>query len=140
MFRKLRKLLIIPFVVGTLMTPALVPVIAHATDTNLQKTIVGQECKGSDLNLDTNGLATGTGCTGDSTGLNSLLTNIINIFSVLVGAIAVIMIIIGGFRYVISSGNDQAVSGAKNTIIFALVGLVIVALAQFLVHFVIGNI
>ena len=49
------------------------------------------------------------------------------------------MIVIGGFRYVISSGNDQAVSGAKNTIIFALVGLVIVALAQFIVHFVIGN-
>jgi hypothetical protein len=138
MFRKLRKLLIIPFVVGTLMTPALVPVMAHADDNNLESNIAGQECKGSDLNLTTG--VNGTGCTGDATGLNDLLTKVINIFSVLVGAIAVIMIIIGGFRYVISSGNDQAVSGAKNTIIFALVGLVIVALAQFLVHFVIGNI
>jgi hypothetical protein len=68
------------------------------------------------------------------------LTRVIDIFSIVVGAVAVIMIIVGGFRYVISSGNDQAVSGAKNTIIFALVGLVIVALAQFVVHFIIGNI
>jgi hypothetical protein len=136
MFRKARKLLIIPFVVGTLMTPALVPVVAHAQNNNLENTIANQECTGSNLNLDTN---SGTTCTGDATGLNTLLTKIIDIFSVLVGAIAVIMIIIGGFRYVISSGNDQAVSGAKNTIIFALVGLVIVALAQFMVHFVIGN-
>jgi hypothetical protein len=122
---------------GALITPALVPVVAHATPSNMESNIKADECGGSNTNLNTSGSA--TPCKADSGDLNTLLTHIINIFSVLVGAIAVIMIVIGGFRYVISSGNDQAVSGAKNTIIFALVGLVIVALAQFIVHFVIGN-
>jgi cytochrome bd-type quinol oxidase subunit 2 len=145
MFRKLRKLLIIPFVMGALLTPALVPAIASAGgsinttngNNNIENGLANNLCSGSnfDLNGDTN-----NGCTSGTSGINTLLGNIINIFSLIVGAIAVIMIIVGGLRYVISSGNDQAVSGAKNTIIFALVGLVIVALAQFLVHFVIGNI
>lgn len=136
MLRKLRNFLIIPLFLGAMITPALVPAIANA-QSNLENTIKNNECSGSNLSL--NGQSS-TGCNADTTGLDSLLKNIINIFSVVVGAIAVIMIIVGGFRYVISGGNDQAVSGAKNTIIFALVGLVIVALAQFVVHFVIGNI
>jgi hypothetical protein len=49
------------------------------------------------------------------------------------------MIIYGGFRYVTSGGNDASVSGAKNTIIYALIGLVIVALAQVIVHFVLAK-
>ena len=119
---------------GALMAPAFVPIIAHA-DNNLETTIVKNECSGSNIDLSGNS----GGCSASGGGLNELLRKIINIFSVIVGAVAVIMIIIGGFRYVISSGNDQAVSGAKNTIIFALVGLVIVALSQFVVHFVIGS-
>jgi hypothetical protein len=136
MLRKLRNFLIIPLFLGAMITPALVPAMASAQNNNLETTIKNQECSGSNLEL--NGTST-TGCSSDTSGLNSLLTKIIDIFSVIVGAVAVIMIIVGGFRYVISSGNDQAVSGAKNTIIFALVGLVIVALAQFVVHFVIGS-
>ncbi len=72
--------------------------------------------------------------------LNSSLANIINVLSIVVAIIAVIMIIVGGFRYVTSGGNQEAVSGAKRTIIYALVGLVIVALAQTLVKFVINRV
>jgi len=136
MLRKIRNFLLIPFVIGAFLTPAFTPVIAHASDNDLESTIQGNECSGS--NLDLSGNSNG-GCTASGSNLNDLLKKIIDIFSVIVGAVAVIMIIIGGFRYVISSGNDQAVGGAKNTIIFALVGLVIVALAQFVVHFVIGS-
>ena len=75
---------------------------------------------------------------GDS--ITKLITSVINILCVLVGAVAVIMIIVGGFRYVTSSGNEQAISGAKKTIIYALVGLIIVALSQTIVHFVLNNI
>jgi TRAP-type C4-dicarboxylate transport system permease small subunit len=67
------------------------------------------------------------------------LKRIINIFSVIVGVIAVIMIIIGGLKYITSGGESSNVSGAKNTIIYAIVGLVIVALAQFIVRFVLSN-
>jgi cytochrome bd-type quinol oxidase subunit 2 len=71
--------------------------------------------------------------------LTSLIKKIINIFSVIVGVIAVIMIIIGGLKYITSGGESSNVSGAKNTIIYAIVGLVVVALAQFIVHFVLAN-
>jgi hypothetical protein len=56
-----------------------------------------------------------------------------------VGVIAVIMIIIGGLKYVTSGGDSSAVGSAKNTIIYALVGLVVVALAQALVKFVLAK-
>jgi heme/copper-type cytochrome/quinol oxidase subunit 2 len=72
--------------------------------------------------------------------LTNLIKDIINILSAVVGVVAVIMLIVAGFRYVSSAGNDSAVGSAKNTIVYAVVGLVIVALAQVIVHFVLNNI
>ncbi len=68
--------------------------------------------------------------------VQNLIKRIINTLSVIVGAICVIMIIIGGFRYVTSAGESNSVSGAKNTILYAIVGLIIVAFAQIIVQFV----
>lgn len=68
--------------------------------------------------------------------LGTLVKTIINIFSVIVGAIAVIMLIYGGFRFVTSAGNDAGVQAAKNTILYAIIGLIVVALAQVIVRFV----
>ena len=76
---------------------------------------------------------------GDQT-FASLAKKIINVFSIVVGAVSVIMIIIGGFRYIISGGDSNAVTGGKNTILYAIVGLVIVLFAQVIVRFVITNI
>ena len=58
----------------------------------------------------------------------------------MVGVVSVIMIIIAGFKYVTIGGNDSSVTSAKNTILYAIVGLVIVALAQVIVRFVLTNI
>ncbi len=71
--------------------------------------------------------------------VNSLITQIINVFSVIVGIIAVIMIIWGGLKYITSGGDSGNVTGAKNTILYALIGLIIVALAQFIVRFVLSK-
>ncbi len=71
--------------------------------------------------------------------VNNLVAQIINIFSVVVGIVAVIMIIIGGFRYITSGGDSGNVTGAKNTILYAIIGLVIVALAQFIVKFILSK-
>jgi hypothetical protein len=68
--------------------------------------------------------------------LSKIAKQIINIFSILVGIVAVIMVIYGGFRYITSGGDSGRVGNAKNTLIYAIIGLVVVALAQFLVHFV----
>jgi hypothetical protein len=72
-------------------------------------------------------------------GFKAIITTIINILSIIVGAVSVIMIIIGGFRYVISSGDSNAMSGAKNTILYAIIGLVVTLFAQIIVAFVIDR-
>jgi Type IV secretion system pilin len=52
---------------------------------------------------------------------------------------AVIAIIISGLRYVTSAGDSNSINGAKNTILYAVIGLVIVAMAQIIVKFVLGK-
>lgn len=82
--------------------------------------------------------AAGGNCdaTDSQSSFNTIMAKIINVFSVVVGAVSVLMIIIGGFRYVISGGDSNGIQGAKNTIIYALVGLVIVLFSQIIVRFV----
>lgn len=72
--------------------------------------------------------------------VNDIITNVINIFSIVVGVVSVIMIIIGGLKYITSGGDSGNVSGAKNTILYAIIGLVIVALAQVIVRFVLTRV
>lgn len=83
--------------------------------------------------------AGGTGCTtpAGSPTTNSLIATIVNILSVIVGVLAIIMIIIGGFQYVTSGGDSGKVTSAKNTLIYAIVGIVIVAFSQTIVKFVV---
>jgi hypothetical protein len=67
--------------------------------------------------------------------INNLVHTIVNLLTAIVGIVAVIMIIVGGFRYITSGGNDTSVTSAKNTILYAIIGLVVVALAQIIVRF-----
>jgi hypothetical protein len=67
--------------------------------------------------------------------LNTTITNIVDILSIVVGIVAVVMIIIAGFRYITSGGKQESVTGAKNTILYAVIGLVIVAFAQVIARF-----
>src|SRR5690349_1737871 len=69
-------------------------------------------------------LGSDAGCTTNphgTTSLNNVIKLTINILSWVVGITAVIMIIIGGFRYVTAGGDSNSVAAAKNTIIYALV-------------------
>lgn len=85
---------------------------------------------------------TDTNCdTGDPDDtINNIITTVINIFSLVVGVVSVIMIIIGGLKYITSGGDSGNVTGAKNTILYAVIGLVIVALAQVIVRFVLNRV
>jgi hypothetical protein len=78
-------------------------------------------------------------CNGKDNGLSKVISNIVNVLSVIIGVVAVIMVIISGLRYITSGGDATKLSGAKSTLIYALVGLVIVALAQVIVHFVLAR-
>lgn len=93
----------------------------------------------SDLCAGANAATGGSGC-GDTSGtINKTIRNIVNLFSSIIGIIAVIMIMVGGFRYITAGGEAGKISGAKTTITYAIVGLVIVALAQSLVRFVLNR-
>ena len=131
LFNKITLILGSLFMAGGLsLAVATVPV--HAQDGSIQDSI----CQGVKN--------TGTdSCTDNGEGDNSfasIIKKVINIFSVVVGAVSVIMIIIGGFRYIISNGDSNGVTGAKNTILYAIVGLVIVLFAQVIVRFVLTKV
>ena len=72
--------------------------------------------------------------------LTDSIKTIINVLLFVLGAIAVIMIIIGGFRYVLSAGESSAITAAKNTIFYAVIGLVVAILAFAIVNFVLKNV
>jgi hypothetical protein len=69
----------------------------------------------------------------------SIMVNVIQIILLVVGVAAVIVIIVAGFRYVTSSGDPNTVNSAKNTILFAVVGLVVALTGQLIISFVINR-
>lgn len=75
----------------------------------------------------------------DANDLTNLIKNVVNVLLFIVGIAAVIMIIIGGLRYVTSSGDQSQVTAAKNTILYSVVGLVVAALAYAIVNFVVDK-
>lgn len=84
---------------------------------------------------------TGADCSGGTgqSQVQTLLNTGINLFSVIVGVAAVIMIIVAGMKYTLSGGDTTKTNSAKSTIIYALVGIAVVALSQLLVRIVLTN-
>lgn len=70
---------------------------------------------------------------------DSVFANIMKVVTFLLGAVAVIMLIIGGFRYVTSNGDQSQITSAKNTILYAIVGLILALMAGAIVGFVVNN-
>ncbi len=75
----------------------------------------------------------------DLFGATGTFSTITNVLLFIIGAIAVIMVVIGGLRYVISGGDSNQVTAAKNTILYAIVGIVVAILAYAAVNFVISS-
>ena len=75
----------------------------------------------------------------DLFGSNGIFKTITNVLLFVIGAISVIMLIIGGIRYTVSNGDTAAVTSAKNTILYAVIGIVVAILAYALVNFVITS-
>jgi hypothetical protein len=57
---------------------------------------------------------------------------------ILIGAIAFLMVIISGLRYILARGSPERVTSAKNTLMYSLIGVIIAALAATIVNLVIG--
>ncbi len=81
---------------------------------------------------------------GDNTPTNlingdtSIVKRGINIMLFGVGVLSVIMLIFGGFRYVISGGKKESVTNAKNTILYAIIGLLVAVFAYAIINFILG--
>ncbi|HAC56370.1 TPA: hypothetical protein DCF80_02620 [Candidatus Saccharibacteria bacterium] len=70
---------------------------------------------------------------------SKLLEDVINILLFIIGAVAVIMIIVGGIRYTTSGGDQASVTSAKNTILYSIVGLVVAIMAYAIVNWVLNG-
>lgn len=139
MIKKIKHYIQIIAVSGLMLLPiAALPAVAHAADcTGADPNIQGCLSTGACLSADQAQCAAASDPNGS---VDRILTTVINIFSLVVGVVSVIMIIIGGLKYITSGGDSGNVSGAKNTILYAIIGLVIVALAQVIVHFVLTRV
>lgn len=80
-----------------------------------------------------------SGCTGGTTDINRIIGIVLNLMSVVIGIIAVVMIMIGGFKYITAGGDSGNITSAKHTILYAVIGLIVVAMAQFIVQFVLDK-
>lgn len=83
--------------------------------------------------------AQGEGQSTDLFGEAGVFTTITNVLLFIIGAIAVIMLVIGGIRYTVSGGDQAAVTSAKNTILYAIVGIIVAILAYAIVNFVVTS-
>ena len=73
-------------------------------------------------------------------GKNGILLKVTNLLSVITGVAAVVSIAVGGFKYILASGDPSNVTAAKNMIIFSLVGLIVVVLARSIIVFILNQI
>lgn len=78
-------------------------------------------------------------CEGSNCTLGATIKTVTNVLLFIIGAVAVIMIILGGIRYVTSNGESAQITAAKNTILYSVIGLVVALLAYAIVNFIIGQ-
>ena len=96
----------------------------------------GAACKGANLN------DAQADCKSDEAAgkLSGTLSNVINLLSAIIGIAAVIVIVLNGLRFITANGDSNAITSARNGVIYALVGLIIVALAQAIVRLVLNRV
>lgn len=70
---------------------------------------------------------------------SSQIKTILDMLFAIIGAISLLIITLAGFRYIVSRGESAEIAGAKNAIIYALIGLVVAILAFTIVNFVVGS-
>lgn len=115
-------------VAALLMTAVLLPMPILAVDTTGAIKCGANSAAGADCSA------------APSSNLNGTIIAIINVLSAVAGVAAVIMIIIAGFRYITSGGKQESVAAAKNGLLYAIIGLVVAALAQVIARFVLKNV
>lgn len=78
--------------------------------------------------------------TANPTNLQGAVVGIINILLTVAALVAAVFLIIGGIRYIASQGDEDQTEKAKNTILYAIIGLIVIGLAAAVVNFIVGAI
>ena len=121
--KQLLKILVVPaFMLSTLFTA---PVIVSAVDV----------CSG--------GNGSSLYCQNKSEGetkVKSTIGNVTNLLLMAVGAISIIMIVVGGILFALSNGDSSKVAKARNTVLYAAIGLTVSLLASAIVNLVFGRV
>ena len=141
--KKLKLLITTIFAMSLSLVPATLVAGSAIAATDIQNaTCAGASLEVPQTNPDgtINQNACSTSNQDSANNVTKLVTLAVNIFSWVIGVVAVFAIIYGGFKYITSAGESGGVTSAKNTILYAIIGLVIVALAQVIVKFVLGNV
>ncbi|MEK7620838.1 MAG: pilin [Patescibacteria group bacterium] len=143
----IRKILLMGFFITLLASPAVVSTNSYALDGGAEAKFkegldkaganTTQDCKDAGGEIKSGKCVDSDGKTIEPVAFS--LKNVINILLFISGIIAVVYVVIGGFRYVTSNGDSGSISKAKNTIMYALIGLVIAIMAYAIVNFVLGK-
>lgn len=136
MKQTIKNLLVAVFAVPALaLAAAVVPSVPAFAQNECQSTAGGEN-----LTLQSGAnCAKGKGQQTDLFGQTGVFKRIVDVMLFLIGAISVIMLIMGGVRYVLSGGEQGKVAEAKNTILYAVIGVVVAILAYAVVNFVISS-
>lgn len=136
MFRRIKNIIMSAILAGAMVVPAVPVMVGAQTEANIE----GSLCVGASLDAGAADTCDQAQVDQSQQTVGNLIKQVINIFSVIVGVVSVIMIIIGGLKYITSGGDSGNVTGAKNTILYAIIGLVVVALSQIIVRFVLSKV
>jgi hypothetical protein len=84
-------------------------------------------------------LSSSNSCDTGQTSVNNIVASVTTLISYIVGAVAVLVIIFAGFRYITSGGSNENTNSARNMILYAIIGLAVAVLAQLIVHYAINT-
>ncbi len=128
---------------SSLLTMLAIPLAALSVGGVMNMPVSAVECDSNSAK--TAGLNGSAECSKSSSqpnelfGDNGMFRIITNVLLFIIGAVSVIMLVIGGIRYTIFQGDQSAVTSAKNTILYAIIGIIVAILAYAIVNFVIGS-
>lgn len=111
--------------------------LAPAETASAQVNVFKDGCSGTAGSTGSGGTICGTAKDGGGDQFLGMIKTVINVILFVVGIIAVIMIIVGGLRYTVSNGESAQIKAAKDTVLYAVIGLVIAIMAFAIVNFVV---
>ncbi|HEU5187191.1 MAG TPA: pilin [Candidatus Saccharimonadales bacterium] len=128
LFKKVSQIIMLVPMMALILS-AVTPLAAYATDEKDCTTVGGGVASGAQC-------VAPQGARANLFGEGGVFMTVTNILIFIIGAVAVVMLIIGGIRYTLSQGDQSAITSAKNTILYAIIGIVVAVLAFGAVNFI----